>query len=929
MPLRIAIELSLRIVDRNLTVESLLLKQGISLTGSFLVSESLQNKVKQSLLGSRVRRLTALNILALLFLVYAVGCPDPTFNTDGKAIFSFEIDDTYYELYPKSASYDASNRLVVVSEHIGESSSDILTSRITTTGVLDTGFAGGDGWDLHGEEAKDETPVSVSVLSSGKVLVLYQSVDYENLTADEELNVTQFGFLRYGVNGGVESFGVPNQNLPYQGLFPTAMLVQSDGKILVVGYAYQGIVGAKYSYDFFVARYNSNGNTLDGSFGNGAGFVVIDYGNAGARTADLAISAALQSDGKIVILGDGCASNDTPCYRLVRLQSNGALDSTFNGTGKLALDSALNSAQVFVTKLSKVVTDSAGKIYVVGAGRAYNAGNTHEDDFLVMRLTTSGARDSGYGANGAVLVDFRSYRNLTHETIDIAEAASFDARGYLMLAGSSASVFDSEKTFFAGARITPGGRLDNLNGLKLQEVYTFPDSNNVTYSTYLDSAVALANQNTRIAVVGTKEDPQTFMPALGVVQLVLVGYDECLDDNSKVVPGTCGCGIPDTDTDGDGAICTDLCGSDPAKTAPGLCGCGVVDSAIDSDGDGAPNCIDLCPSDPGKSAPGTCGCGVADTDTDGDGVANCRDYCPQSAIKFAPGACGCGVSDVDSDLDGVEDCRDVCKFDAEKTTPEVCGCGIADSDLNDDGEYDCLESTPDLCPFDPDKETPDICGCNISDVDSDGDGAANCQDVCPFDPAKERPLVCGCGVADTDFDGDGFVDCYDDENFDFCPADPNKLRPGACGCGTPDADIDGDGYEDCRDYCAIDSGKQFPGVCGCGTVDTDSNLNGMPDCLEFGIAAKIPKKPKIKSVKGKLAVTLEETPGASYVVNVTTVNSKKKTKTSVKVYSKAKLSLKQPKSNITKMSINYQLMQAGTPTVYSQKSPSAKVKLKK
>ncbi len=117
----------------------------------------------------------------------------------------------------------------------------------------------------------------------------------------------------------------------------------------------------------------------------------------------------------------------------------------------------------------------------------------------------------------------------------------------------------------------------------------------------------------------------------------------------------CGCGVPDTDSDGDGALdCSDQCPSDPGKTAPGVCGCGVPDT--DSDGDGAPDCSDQCPNDPAKTAPGVCGCGVPDTDADGDGTPDCGDQCPSDPGKTAPGVCGCGVPDTDSDGDGTPDC---------------------------------------------------------------------------------------------------------------------------------------------------------------------------------------------------------------------------------------------------------------------------------
>ncbi len=90
----------------------------------------------------------------------------------------------------------------------------------------------------------------------------------------------------------------------------------------------------------------------------------------------------------------------------------------------------------------------------------------------------------------------------------------------------------------------------------------------------------------------------------------------------------------------------DCCPNDPMKVDPGMCGCGVVDT--DTDGDGVADCLDACPNDPGKFLAGICGCGVPDTntgDTDGDGTPDCLDQCPRDPTRTKAGVCGCGVSD--------------------------------------------------------------------------------------------------------------------------------------------------------------------------------------------------------------------------------------------------------------------------------------------
>jgi hypothetical protein len=56
------------------------------------------------------------------------------------------------------------------------------------------------------------------------------------------------------------------------------------------------------------------------------------------------------------------------------------------------------------------------------------------------------------------------------------------------------------------------------------------------------------------------------------------GGDCCPDDETKTMPGDCGCGVADTDTDEDlTPDCNDMCPMDGTRTQPGACGaCGVT-----------------------------------------------------------------------------------------------------------------------------------------------------------------------------------------------------------------------------------------------------------------------------------------------------------------------------------------------------------------
>ena len=78
--------------------------------------------------------------------------------------------------------------------------------------------------------------------------------------------------------------------------------------------------------------------------------------------------------------------------------------------------------------------------------------------------------------------------------------------------------------------------------------------------------------------------------------------------------------IPDPD---------DRCPADPNKYEPGQCGCGLADT--DTDGDGVPDCIDECPADPLKATPGECGCGVAE-----GGCSTTQACCTSSGCSDLP-----------------------------------------------------------------------------------------------------------------------------------------------------------------------------------------------------------------------------------------------------------------------------------------------------
>jgi len=165
------------------------------------------------------------------------------------------------------------------------------------------------------------------------------------------------------------------------------MALQSDGKIVVVG------GGAT------LARYNVDGS-LDSSFGTGGVVDVVFLGN----TYDKVSGVALQSDGKIVVVGEAQVGvNDARSYdwAVARYNADGSVDNSFgpNGDGKHVLDFGPAAYGSSIDFASDVAIQPDGKIIVAGNVLANQTG-VAERDFTVMRFTASGAVDSGFGVGG-------------------------------------------------------------------------------------------------------------------------------------------------------------------------------------------------------------------------------------------------------------------------------------------------------------------------------------------------------------------------------------------------------------------------------------------------------------------------------------------------------------------------------------------------
>ena len=174
---------------------------------------------------------------------------------------------------------------------------------------------------------------------------------------------TKFALARYNSDGTLDaSFGGDGKVMTrftsgYESA--TGVAIQADGKIVAVGTA-----GRNFDNKFALARYNGDG-TLDASFG-GDGKVMTDF-SAGW---DGASGVAIQADGRIVAVGAAGQRHDDSKFVLARYNSDGTLDASFGGDGKVETDFTIWGGEA-----NGVAIQADGKI--VAAGWANSEAKDH------------------------------------------------------------------------------------------------------------------------------------------------------------------------------------------------------------------------------------------------------------------------------------------------------------------------------------------------------------------------------------------------------------------------------------------------------------------------------------------------------------------------------------------------------------------------
>ncbi len=246
---------------------------------------------------------------------------------------------------------------------------------------------------------------------------------------------TDFILARFNADGSLDSgFGVGGKvttdMVSGEGEEALGVAIQSDGRIVVVGTT--GTPGPGGPVNFALARYNANGS-LDASFGTG--------GKVSSGVIGRAFAVAIQPDGRIVVAGDEPTIGDVA---LARYNANGSLDASFGSGGQLTTDIA------GVGDIASNIALQPNGAIVVSGGSSVGLVQTG-----LARYNANGNLDASFGAGGKLVL----------AGVSVGDGLALQGDGKFVLVGNvTVGVFPASSTRFALMRLNANGSTDTAFG---------------------------------------------------------------------------------------------------------------------------------------------------------------------------------------------------------------------------------------------------------------------------------------------------------------------------------------------------------------------------------------------------------------------------------------------------------------------------------
>jgi uncharacterized delta-60 repeat protein len=335
-------------------------------------------------------------------------------NTNGTLDTTFNIGTAGLNNTTYVAKIQPDQKIIVMGSFTSYSGSSVnRITRINTNGTRDLTFNVGTGLNTA-----TAIPSALELDSSGNIYAGSSFTTYSGSTVNYFVKISPSGSIITG--SGLYNGFDNNVN---------ALLVDSTGSIYTGGLFQNYLQPINY-----IIRLNTDG-TKDLSFLSGVGFGFT------------VISLQVQPDDKIIVGGAFTTYSGSSNNYIVRLNSNGTKDTSFNiGTG-------------FNGNIYKLILQPDDKIIVGGAFTTYSGSSNNG----LIRINSNGTKDTtfniGNGANAfntlptSIIQDQSG--NIHYGNIDMISYSGSSVRGYVKLT-SSGSIDPTFLSTAASASSTPG-----------------------------------------------------------------------------------------------------------------------------------------------------------------------------------------------------------------------------------------------------------------------------------------------------------------------------------------------------------------------------------------------------------------------------------------------------------------------------------------
>ena len=326
------------------------------------------------------------------------GALDPAFNGAGYVIQHDVAGGASSDIGDDLVVDKNGNILITGTSKSSNQYMDMVIWRYRPDGTLDTGF-NGTGYVIHsnaaGGDDYNDYGYAIALDSQGRIIV--------SGVSNTEFYNPKLVLWRYNPDGSLDtSFNGTGYVVRVDGAGGYGLAVDANDRILVTG-AINGIP--------VVFRYKPDG-ALDKGF-NGKGYADL-AGVGDAR--DLTLDA----QGRILAVGSG--DDGSGRYMVLwRINADGTLDTSFNGTGY-----ASHRLNDYWTNGFSLTEDPNGKILV--AGDTYNGQNY---DMVIWRYNADGTLDTAFNGKGYLI-----YASADPEVnSDVARDLAVAADGSILITG--------------------------------------------------------------------------------------------------------------------------------------------------------------------------------------------------------------------------------------------------------------------------------------------------------------------------------------------------------------------------------------------------------------------------------------------------------------------------------------------------------------